>query len=129
MPTPEQMKESVAAYFAATRAMDKEAWLATFAADGISVDPVGAPPMDTNEKRAAFFDGIIGAFENVGLTEQEIYLTANSAAVKWTGQGTGKNGRDVSFAGIDIFEINEDGKIQTVRGYWDPAAMMAELMG
>ncbi|MEW6130203.1 MAG: nuclear transport factor 2 family protein [Acidobacteriota bacterium] len=129
MATPEQINEIVAAYFAATRAMDKAAWLATFAEDGVSIDPVGAPPMDTNEKRAAFFDGIVGAFETVGLSEQEIYLADNSAAVKWTGQGTGKNGREVSFAGIDVFEINDQGKIHSIRGYWNPAAMMAELLG
>jgi steroid Delta-isomerase len=127
--TTEQMKEIVAAYFAATRAMDKAAWLATFAEDGVSIDPVGAPPMDSTEKRAAFFDGIVGAFETVGLREQEIYLAGNSAAVKWTGQGTGKNGRAVTFEGIDIFEIDDSGKIQTLHGYWNPAAMMAELMG
>jgi steroid delta-isomerase len=48
--------------------------------------------------------------------------------VKWTGRGTGKNGRTVTFEGIDILEVNAAGKIQTIKGYWDPAAMMAELM-
>jgi len=43
------------------------------------------------------------------------------------GRGTGKNGRQVIFEGIDVFEINQDGKIQTMWGCWDPAAMMAQL--
>lgn len=129
MASHEQINAVVAAYFAATRAMDKAAWLATFAADGVSIDPVGTPPMDTPEKRAAFFDGIVGAFETVGLTEQEVYLAGNSAAVKWIGQGTGKNGRAVTFEGIDVFEVNDDGKVLALHAYWNPAAMMADLMG
>jgi steroid Delta-isomerase len=125
----EKIQETIAAYFAATRAMDKEAWLNTFAEDGVSNDPVGAPPLDTAEKRAAFFDGIAGAFERVGLQENQVFFAGNGAAVKFTGTGTGKNGRDVTFEGIDVFEMNEDGKIKTMWAYWDPAAMMTDLMG
>ncbi len=35
----------VTSYFAATRDMDVEAWLATFAEDAISHDPVGEVPL------------------------------------------------------------------------------------
>jgi steroid delta-isomerase len=125
----EQIQETIAAYFAATRAMDKEAWLNTFAEDGASHDPVGAPPLDTAEKRGAFFDGIVGAFERVGLQENQIFVSGHGAAVKWTGTGVGKNGREVTFEGIDVFEMNAEGKIQTLWAYWNPAAMMADLMG
>ena len=51
----------------------------------------------------------------------------NGAAVKWTGHGTSTSGREVNFEGIDIFEVNDDGKIQTVRAYWNPAEMIAQL--
>ncbi len=129
MATKEQIKKIVADYFAATRAMDKQAWLATFAEDGVSIDPMGAPPLDTIEKRAAFFDGITSAFDKVGIQENEVYIAGNGAAVKWMGYGTGKNGREVTFQGIDTFEIDENGKIKSLSGYWNPAAMMAELMG
>src|SRR5215813_15142176 len=122
--TKEQIEKIVADYFAATRAMDKQAWLDTFAEDGTSTDPMGAPPLDSVEKLAAFFDGITGAFEKVGIQENEVCVAGNGAAVKWTGYGTGKNGREVTFQGIDVFEIDENGKIKNLSGYWDPAAMM-----
>ena len=63
------------------------------------------------------------------MTADHIFLSGNRAAVKFTGRGTGKNGRQVIFEGIDVFEINQEGKIQTMWGYWDPAAMMAQLQG
>ncbi|HET8842534.1 MAG TPA: hypothetical protein VFN35_13780 [Ktedonobacteraceae bacterium] len=35
-----------------------------------------------------------------------------------------KNGREMRLEGIDVFEINELGKIQSVRFYLDMAAVM-----
>jgi steroid Delta-isomerase len=128
MVSEEKIQATVAEYFAATRAMDKAAWLGAFAEDGVSYDPVGADPLDNVEKRSAFFDGITGAFEVVGIQENEVYVAGNGAAVKWTGYGTGKNGRQVTFEGIDIFEMNEDGRVKNLWAYWNPSAMMAELM-
>ncbi|HEX8494765.1 MAG TPA: nuclear transport factor 2 family protein [Pyrinomonadaceae bacterium] len=120
-------EKAVADYFAAIRAMDVDSWLSTFAEDAVSNDPVGAPPLNGHAALRQFFEGIAGAFEKVGLFEDQVFINGNEAAVKWTGRGTGKNGREVTFEGIDVFAVNDEGKIQTVRGYWNPAAMMAEL--
>jgi steroid Delta-isomerase len=114
-------------YFAAIRATDMEAWVATFADNATSHDPVGGPPFDGHDSLRQFFQGITGAFESVGLTENKVFISGNGAAVMWTGYGVGKNGREVSFEGIDVFEINEQGKIQKLWAYWDPAALMAQL--
>lgn len=123
----DRIQKIVAEYFAAIRAMDASAWISTFAEDAVNYDPVGAPPNKGHAALRGFFEGIAGAFETVGLFEDHVFINGNEAAVKWTGRGTGKNGRAVTFEGIDIFEINDEGKIQTVRAYWNPAAMMAEL--
>ncbi|MFN7949499.1 MAG: nuclear transport factor 2 family protein [Blastocatellia bacterium] len=124
----ENTQQVVADYFAAIRAMDREAWIATFASDGVSHDPYGAPEHRGHDALRQFFDGIAGAFETVGLTEDQVFAAGNRVAVKWTGRGTGRNGRAVTFEGIDVFEFNEAGLIQTAWAYWNPAAMMAELM-
>ncbi len=124
---PEVVTQAVRAYFKAIRDMNVEAWINTFATDAVSNDPVGAPPIIGHEKLAEFFQSIAGAFEKVGLTEDQIFIAGNGAAVKWTGRGTSKQGKSVHFEGIDIFEINEGGKIQKVDGYWNPAEMVAQL--
>ena len=122
----ELIQKAVADYFAATRAMDAEAWVRTFAEDATSYDPA-APPATGYDALRRFFEGIAGAFSRVGLTEDNVFVVDGNAAVKWTGRGVGKNGREVVFEGIDVFEINEAGKIQTLRAYWNPAALMAQL--
>src|SRR5215210_8793305 len=108
----EMIQKTVADYFAATRAMDAQAWVETFAEDGTSYDPA-APPATGHEHLRHFFEAIAGAFKEVGLTEDNVFVKEREAAVKWTGRGVGHNGQEVVFEGIDIFEINEAGKIQT----------------
>jgi steroid delta-isomerase len=125
--SPEVISRVIKDYFAATRTMDMEAWLATFAPDATSYDPVGAPPTIGHDDLRQFFAAILAAFDKVGLTEEHIFIAGNGAAVKWTGRGKGKNGREVRFEGIDIFELNEEGLIQTIRAYWNPAEVMLQL--
>ena len=50
-----------------------------------------------------------------------------SAAVKRSAQGTGHNGREIFFEGINLFEVNKKGQIRRILAYWDPAAMMENL--
>ena len=99
----------------------------TFAADAVSHDPVGAPPHEGQEAIRAFLSGVLSLFENVGLQEQSVFVTSNEAAVKWIGYGRGKNGRDVRFEGIDVIAVNESGKIESVRAYWDPGPVIAQV--
>ncbi|MEP6920783.1 MAG: nuclear transport factor 2 family protein [bacterium] len=125
--SPELISKTIREYFAALRAMDRQAWVNTFAVDAISHDPVGALPIEGHESLGQFFDSVTGAFKEVGLTENDIFIAGNGAAVKWTGIGISKQGRKVRFEGIDVLDINEDGKIQTLRAYWNPAEMMGQL--
>ena len=115
------------AYFAAIRAMDEQAWIDTFAEDAVSHDPVGAPAIVGHKSLREFFQTITAAFKEVGLTEEEVFIAGNGAAVKWSGRGISQRGRKAHFEGIDVFEVNEAGKIQTLHAYWNPAEMMAQL--
>ncbi len=72
---------------------------------------------------------MLGAVEPINLTADQVFPSGNQVTAIFTGRGTGKNGRQVVFEGIDVFEINQDGTIQIMWGYWNPAAMMAQLLG
>jgi steroid delta-isomerase len=125
--SPEVVAKAVKAYFAALRAMDIPAILNTFAVDAITYDPVGTPPNQGHKKIEEFFQTVTAAFKEVGLTEDEVLIAGNGAAVKWTGRGVSKQGKNVHFEGIDVLEVNEAGKIQTLHAYWNPAEMVAQL--
>jgi steroid Delta-isomerase len=125
--TSEKISTLVQRYFAATRAMDVNAWLACFADNAISHDPYGGRPVQGKEELRNFFLSVATAFKEIGFTEDFVTVAGNRAALKFTARGTGKNGKPAIGEGIDIFEINDRGTIQTMWGYWDPAAMMAQL--
>ena len=123
----DKISRAVRAYFLAIRAMDAEAFANTFAEDGTTFDPVGTPGITGRDAIREFLTSICKNFTSVGLTEESVFVAGNGAAAKWTGRGTSVTGKEVKFEGIDLFEINEDGKIQTVRAYWNPAEMIAQL--
>lgn len=127
--TDEMIPAAVRQYFTAIGKMDADSWASCFAEEGTSYEP-GAPAL--LKGRAAlreFLVGVLGAFDKIAMTEDHVFQSGNRVAVKFTGRGTGKNGRSVLFEGIDVFEINQAGKIQTMWGYWNPAAMLAQLQG
>lgn len=117
----------VGQYFKAIRAGNIDAIVATFAADAVSHDPVGAPPHEGHEGIRRFFEDVGTRFETLHLHEDHTFIAGNGAAVKWTAHGVGKNGHEVTFEGIDVFEVNDDGQIQQLWAYWNPAPVMTEL--
>src|SRR5438132_13384463 len=125
--SPDRVSRAVRGYFLAIRAMDPQAFANAFAEDGTTYDPVGTPGITGRQAIREFLESICKNFKTVGLTEDSVFVAGNGAAVKWTGTGTSANGSDVKFEGIDVFEVNADGKIQKVRAYWNPAEMIAQL--
>lgn len=127
--TSENVPAVVARYFSAIGEMDPDAWVACFAEQGTSYEPGSPTPLQGRTALRQFLVNVLGAFQTIAMIEDHVFQSGNRVAVKFTGHGTGKNGRTVVFEGIDVFEINQEGKIQTVWGYWNPAAMMAQLQG
>ncbi len=124
--SPEAVTEVVNEYFDAICNLDCEAWIATFAADAVSHEP--GNPLVGHDALRAFFNGVAAGFETIEMRPDRIFVVGNEAGVKWSASGTGKTGRTVKFEGVDVFTLNDDGKIQTMKGFWDPAAMMSQLM-
>lgn len=124
---PSLTEQTVTEYFAAIRAMDVERCMALFALNAEQQDPVGTPPNFGHDAIRAFFTQVFSGFQQVGLTEDSVFVNGNAAAVKWTGKGVGRNGKPVTFEGVDVIDCNDEGKIVTVRAFWDAAPVMAVL--
>ena len=125
--SPDTIAHAVRTYFLAIRAMDADAFANSFAEDGTTFDPVGSPGITGRDGLREFFRSICGNFKSVGLTVDSVFVAGNGAAVKWTGSGTSASGKEVKFEGVDVIEVNQDGKIQTIHAYWNPAEMIAQL--
>jgi steroid delta-isomerase len=124
---PRTCEQAVAEYFSSLRAMDVDRCVNTFAPNAESHDPVGEPPHIGHDAIRKFVAEMMSLFQVVALNEDHVFIVGNTAAVKWTGRAIGKNGQSVNFEGIDIIECNEAGEITSLRAYWSPAPLLAQL--
>jgi steroid Delta-isomerase len=120
-------QRTVDRYFAAIAALDDDAFVATFAPDGVSYDPVGAEPSAGEEGLRRFFRGITTTFRRMELTPDDTFHAGGHVAVRWTGRGESHDGVAVEYAGIDVFEIDDEGRITRLWAYWDPRELFAQL--
>ena len=125
--SPETIQAAVAAYFTNLQAMNLDTWVEIFTEDAVIYDPVGNPPIKARAHAQQFFGQLSRIFEKLQLSQDSIFVVSNGAAVKWTMQAWGKNGKQGMIEGISVFEIHESGKIQQVCSYWDEAAMIAQM--
>lgn len=117
-------KRAVAAYFAALRAMDGQALVAIFAEDALTFDPHTASPIQGHAELQTFFQALWAQFETLNIVEDAAFFAHDGAAVKWTTHGVLGSRRGVVFEGIDVFEVNERGTIQTLWTYRDPVPFL-----
>lgn len=125
----EAIEKTILEYFAALSELNEERWLAVFAEDAETQDPVGSPSNIGIDGLRIFFRNAAAVFDRVDLKADQIFVSGNGAGVKWSGGIVGKNERKASIEGIDVFEMNSEWKIRRLWAYWDPASMAAELKG
>jgi steroid delta-isomerase len=118
MPSPEQVHAAVDAYCAAYMANDRNAFLDAFADDGVIEDPVGTPAHAGREARGAFWDTVHQLTERMTFDVKDVVVCGSEAAMVFRiHAGTGDAG--IVLDAVDIFEVDDDGKITSMRAFWD----------
>jgi steroid delta-isomerase len=124
---PETVKTTVNRLLDAMKERDFDRWLTCFADDVKNHNPVGTPPLQGHEAMKRVFQNTVGGFTDWKLTVESMFVAGNEAAVKYTATGKMKNGKMVVIDGINVYEVNDAGKVQTVRAYWHPAEVAAQM--
>jgi steroid delta-isomerase len=118
MPSPEQVQAAVDAYVAAYSANDRDAFLDAFAADGVIEDPVGTPAHAGRDARGAFWDTVHQLTERITFDVKDVIVCGSEAAMTFRiHAGTADAGIEID--AVDIFRVDDDGKIASMRAYWD----------
>ena len=125
--TPEQIEAAVEEYFNAVGAFDIQRYVNTFAPDGVLEDPVGTPPIQGSAALGAFIAGISAPFSEIKHKIQEVIVCGHEAAVNWKLHLKTTTGKKIVVDGMGIFNFNENGKLQSVREFWDLEAFLAQL--
>ena len=117
------IRAAVDAYCAAFSAGDRDAYVGLFAEGAWIEDPVGTPRHEGHAALGTFFDGARGMAETIELRlTGPVRVAAGECAFPM--QARPLLG-DTTFAVdiIDVMTFDDDGKITTMRAFWDPAEM------
>ena len=122
MPTADEVRETIDAYRKAFEAGDREAWLDLFADDCEHVDPVPGEPNRTREARGLFWDNVHGMADRFEFDVKDLVVCGDEAVLTFTMNArSGDAGMQIDI--VDVFRVNDDGRIASLRAYWDPARM------
>jgi ketosteroid isomerase-like protein len=113
---------------------DKEAWLANFAENGWIEDPVGPSMFDEEGKghhgaegRARFWDITIGTIARFEFEINDSFVCANECVNVGVIHTTLPNGYRASTEGVFHYTVNEDGRILSLRAFWELERMAATV--
>lgn len=113
------------ASWSAVQRKAKQEWLALFAEDACIEDPIGVSPLDPEGRghrgKAAierFWDANIGP-NRLQIEMRHSFAAGNESAHLGTITTTFPNGRKVIVECIVTYKLNEEGKLSSLRGYWD----------
>ena len=117
----------------AVQAKTKDAWLELFANDAIIEDPVGVSPLDPEGKGhtgktalSAFWDQHI-ASNQIQFDIRHSYACGNEVANVGTITTTLPNGMRALAEGVFVYKVNAEGKLVSLRAFWEFEKMMASL--
>lgn len=98
-----------------------------FAADAVVEDPVGTPPMVGTQAIIAHLESFPTLFDQVKLYSLEVRVGGQEAAVKWRYRFKTKTGHTFFLDGFGVSKFNQEGKIQTLKEFFDLAYFMEHL--
>jgi steroid delta-isomerase len=120
--TPEQTRAAVDAYAAAWRAHDRDAFVAVFAGDAVTEDPVPSPPNHGHAEIGAFWDRTHALADHIDFDPVETVVCGTEAVLR--ARITARSGDSgLVIDVIDVFVVGDDGLVRTLKAYWDPAAV------
>lgn len=104
---------------------DRAAFVANFAPDAVVEDPVGPSPLDPTGRGhrghaaiGAFWDGII-APGSVRFAIERAIVCGDEIANIGTIFNRMPDGREIGAEGVFVYRVNGEGKLVSLKAYWD----------
>lgn len=114
-------------------AKDKELWLGLFAEDALLADPVGKSMLDPEgnghrgkEAIERFWDNVIAKANLTLVASQRIACDNTCVAVLQATNDLG-SGIETVVDMVGLYEVNQDGKLSSLKVYWDFNKLLAQL--
>jgi len=127
--TQDQIEAAIEEYFAALGALDAQRLANCFAPDGALEDPVGTPPIQGAQNIAAYIAERAALVSDIKPHIQEIVVCGQEAVVNWKLKLKTTTMKVIILDGMGVFKFNQQGKLQSVREFFDLAALLSQLQG
>ncbi len=118
------------ASMAAVEAKDRQGWLDLFDRDAVVEDPVGPSAFDPEggghrgpQAIAAFYDTVIAPNESIRFDIAHSFLCGDEVANVGVIRITFEGGSAVEVDGVYVYRRSPDGKIASLRAFWEPDAI------
>jgi steroid delta-isomerase len=125
--TPQQIEAIATEMFNRFAAFDAQGTADMFAADGTIEDPVGSTPIQGTQAIIAYQQTFPTILNEIRIQSFDVTVAGQEAAIKWRLRFKTKTGNVFFVDGIGILKINEQGKIQADREYFDLAYFQSQL--
>ncbi|HEY9503598.1 MAG TPA: nuclear transport factor 2 family protein [Pyrinomonadaceae bacterium] len=125
--TPEQIEAIATDVFNKFAAFDAQGTAALFAPDGTIEDPVGTTPVQGTQAIIAYLQTFPSILDEIRIQSFDVTVAGQEAAIKWRLRFKTKTGNVFFVDGIGILRINEQGKVQSDREYFDLAYFQSQL--
>ena len=117
------IRSTVEAYCAAFTARDRDAYTGLFTEDAWIEDPVGTPRREGRDAIGGFFDESSGMADAIELRQTgPVRVAAGECAFPMQARPE-IGGTTYCVDIIDVMTFDDDGRITTMRAFWDPAEM------
>ena len=125
--TPEQIKAIATEMFNRFAAFDAQGTADMFAPDGTIEDPVGSTPIQGTQAIIAYQQTFPTILDEIRIQSFDVTVAGQECAIKWRLRFKTKTGNVFFVDGIGVLKINEQGKIQADREYFDLAYFQSQL--
>jgi len=126
--TPEQIVAIATEMFNRFAAFDAQGTADMFAPDGTIEDPVGSTPIQGTQAIIAYQQTFPTILNEIRIQSFDVTVAGQECAIKWRLRFKTKTGNVFFVDGIGILRINEQGKIQSDREYFDLAYFQSQLL-
>jgi ketosteroid isomerase-like protein len=117
--TPQQIEAVIEDAFAGLVSFDVPRVMNNFAADAVLEDPAGTPPMVGTQAITIYLESFPTLFNQMKLYSLDIKVRGQEAAVTWRIRFTTKTGNVFFLEGIGFFRLNQEGKIELEREFFN----------
>ena len=117
MPSEEQVRRAVETYVDSFRAGDRDRFMAVIADDAEQIDPVGSPPNRGRDAIGRFWNVVAELCERIDFEVRDLFVSGDEAALVFHIVQHRRDGSTVTVDGVDVFRVDDDGRIASVKGY------------